>query len=115
MVRIRGKAVWFFMPALTDILIGGKPFECFESLREVIGHQKGMQMLFQMVMSLVVIFFHSGVFKRAVHAFHLTIGPGMVSFGEAMLDAILLADAIENMMEGVLIALAVGELNTIIS
>ena len=71
-------------------------------------------MQFQVVMGLVVILFHRSVFKRAVHAFHLTIGPGMVSFGEAMLDAILLADAIENMMEGVLIALTIGELDAVI-
>jgi hypothetical protein len=51
-------------------------------------------MRFQMVMGLIVILFHGGVFERAVHAFHLAIGPGMVSFREAMLDAKLLADAL---------------------
>jgi hypothetical protein len=38
----------------------------------------------------------------------------MVGFGEAVLDAILLADAIKNMVDGVLIAFAVGELDAVI-
>ena len=72
-------------------------------------------MLLQMVMGLVVVLFHGSIFERAVHAFHLAIGPGMVGFGEAVLDAKLLADALKDMLEGVAIARAVGELNAIIS
>jgi hypothetical protein len=67
-----------------------------------------------MVMGLIVILFHGGVFERAVHAFHLAIRPGMVGFGEAVLDAILLADALKDMLKGVDIALAVGELPAVI-
>ena len=52
-------------------------------------------------MGLVVVLFHRGVFERTVHAFHLTIGPGMVGFGEAMVDAKLLADALKDMLKGV--------------
>ena len=57
MVRIDGKAFGLFLPALTDVFIGGKPFERFESLRDVIGHQKGMEMLLQMLMGLVIAVF----------------------------------------------------------
>jgi hypothetical protein len=38
----------------------------------------------------------------------------MVGFSEAVLDARFLANAIEDMLEGLLIALAVGELNAVI-
>jgi hypothetical protein len=57
---------------------------------------------------------YSGFFEGAVYAFHLAISPRMVSFGEPMVAAILLADAIKDMTEGVLIALTVSELNAVI-
>ena len=71
-------------------------------------------MFFQVLVGLVVIFFHGGVFERAVHAFHLAIRPGMVGFGQPMVDAILMTDAIKNMLKCVLIALAIGELDAMI-
>jgi hypothetical protein len=114
MVRINGKAFWLFWPAVADVFIRCESFERFESLGEVIGHQESLEMLFQMVMALVMVLFHGGVFERAVHAFHLAIRPGMVGFGQPMVDAILLTDAIKNMLKGVDIALAVGELDAVI-
>lgn len=66
-------------------------------------------------MSLVVIFFHGGVFERTVHAFDLPVAPGMVGFGQSMVDARFLADAVKDVEECVLIALPVGELHAVIS
>jgi hypothetical protein len=57
MVRINGKSFRLFLSASVDVFIRGKAFERFESFREVIGHQEGLQMLFQVVMGLVVIRF----------------------------------------------------------
>jgi hypothetical protein len=114
MVRIDGKSCWLLLPALTDVLIGGESLQRFEALREIIGHRESMQMFLQVVMSLVVIHLHVGFFACAVHAFHLAIGPGMVGFGEPMVDAMLMADAIEDIVEGVLIALPVGTLEIVI-
>jgi hypothetical protein len=71
-------------------------------------------MCFQRVMGLVVVFLHGGFFKRAIHAFPLTIRPWMTRFGEPVVDAILLADAIEDVREGIPIALLIGELDTVI-
>ena len=114
MVRIHGKAVGFFGPALTDVFIRGESFERFEALGEVVGHQESIQVLFQMVMGVIVILFHGGVFERAVHAFDLAIRPGMIGFGQPMVDAMPLTDAIKDMLKGILIALPVGELDAII-
>src|ERR671922_2646085 len=100
MVRINGESFWLCLPTFTDVLIRSESFQRLESPRDVIGHEEGMQLLFQMVMGLVVVLLHGGFFARAVHAFHLAIGPGMVGFGEAVLDTIVLADAIDNMVEG---------------
>jgi hypothetical protein len=71
-------------------------------------------MLFQAVMGLVVVLFHSGIFERTVHAFDLAIRPGMVGFSQPMVDAILLTDAIKDMVKGIYITLAVGELDAVI-
>ncbi len=114
MVRIRGQACWLCVPALTDVLIGCESCEGFEPLREVIGHQEGMQMRFQVVLGLVVILFHGGVFARAVHAFDLAIGPRLVGFGEPMVEARLLTDTSKDMLTGRYIARAVGELGAVI-
>ena len=114
MVRVPDKALGFFLPALTDVLIGGKSFHGLEALGEAIGHQESIQVFFQVLMGLVVILFHCDVFECAVHAFYLAISPGMVGCGQPMVDAMLLADAIKDMLKGVLIAVAVSELDAII-
>jgi hypothetical protein len=38
MVRINGKAVRFFLPALTDVLVRGESSEGFEWFGKVVGH-----------------------------------------------------------------------------
>jgi len=63
----------------------------------------------------VVIAFDRCLFDRAVHPFDLSIRPGMLDLGQAVLDAMLAADAIEDMLEGMDIGLAVGELDAVIS
>jgi hypothetical protein len=99
MVRIAGKAFWLLVPALADGLIGGEPVRRFEPLREIIGLQKSVQMGLQMGVSLVVLFVHGGFFERAVHAFHMPVGPAMVGFGQPLVASILLADAVKALEE----------------
>jgi hypothetical protein len=50
MVWVNSKSFWIFLPALADVFIRGESFERVEPLREIIGHQEGLQMLFQVVM-----------------------------------------------------------------
>jgi hypothetical protein len=87
MVWIYSKSFWVFLPTLADEFIRCESFERLELLRGVRGHEEGLSRQFEMVMGLVVVLFHCRVFQRTVHAFHLTIGPGMVGYGEAVLDA----------------------------
>ena len=114
MAWVDGKAFWLFLPAFADVLIRCKSCERFESLREIIGHQEGLQMLFQVVMSLVVMLFHGGLFERTVHPFHLAVGPGMVGFGQPMVNTILMTDAIKDMVKGLAITLPIGKLDAVI-
>jgi hypothetical protein len=114
MVRIAPKAFGLFVPALTDIFIRSKPSEAFESLGEIIGHQEGVEVLFEVLMRLVIAFLDRGFFVGAVHALDLAVGPGMIRCGEAMLTAMRLAYTPKDMLEGICILLAVGELHTVV-
>jgi hypothetical protein len=113
MAWITGESCWLCLPAPTDVFIGGESFERFESLSELISHQKGLQVFFQVV-GLIVILVHGGVFAGAVHPFYLAIGPGLVGLGQPMVDAILMTDAIEDMLKGIAITPPVRELEAII-
>jgi hypothetical protein len=107
----RSGSVW---APCTDVRSRGESFRRLASPRDVIGHQQGVRRLFQVGMGLIGILFHRGVFQRAGHACHVTIGPGRVGVGEAVLAAIRLADAIDNRLAGLGIVLAVGELPAVI-
>ena len=52
---------------------------------------------FELIVSIIVIALDGGFLDRPVHAFDLTIGPGMLDLGQSMFDAILLAAQIEHM------------------
>ena len=71
-------------------------------------------MRFQLMRGLIVILLHGGVLARAVHAFHLAIGPGGVGFGEPMLEATLLADARKDVLKGLDSALAIRALKAVL-
>jgi hypothetical protein len=78
MVRIAGKSFWPSLSVPAEIFIRCGSFEGFELIREAIGHQEGLQMLFKVVMGRGVRLFHGSVFEHAVHALYLAIGAGMV-------------------------------------
>jgi hypothetical protein len=115
MAWVDGKAFRLFLPAFADVLIRRKAFERFESFRKIIGHQKSMQMLFQVTMALVVILFDGGLFERTVHPFHVAIGPGVVGFGQPVVNPVVLTDAIKDVVKGIDISLPMGELDAGIS
>lgn len=52
-------------------------------------------MLHKLVMSLVVVTLHRGIFERTIHPFNLAIRPWMVWLGQPMLDAVFTADAVK--------------------
>ena len=69
------------------------------------------------VVAVVVISFDCCLLDRSVHSLNLTVGPGMVRFGQATLDPIGLADHIKAHLwkgEAVAIARLLGELNTVV-
>src|SRR5215217_51018 len=68
----------------------------------------------ELLVSLIVIALDRRVLDRAIHPLDLPVRPGMIDFGQPMLDAFSLAEAVEQMFESPPILQAVGELDAII-
>ena len=57
---------------------------------------KSMRWRLELLMAVVVVALDGGLLDGAVHAFDLTVGPGMFDFGEPVLDAVLAAAHVEH-------------------
>jgi len=94
-VWFRFKAEGFFLPAGTDELVDGEAVERFEAFGEVVGVEEGGQMFLQVGMGQVVVGADGGFLEGAVHAFDLAVGPGMVGFGQAVVEVVAGAGVFE--------------------
>ena len=52
--------------------------------------------------------------KGSVHPLDLPIGPWVVDFGQAVLNAMLITDPVKYVMSGIFVLLTVGELHPIV-
>ena len=68
----------------------------------------------ELIVAIVVIPLDGGILDCAVHPFHLAIGPGVFDLGQAVVDPMLLADSVKDVLERACILLSVGELNTVV-
>src|SRR3546814_1479439 len=84
---IDSEAFRLFGPELADVFVGGEAFESLEPLGKVVGGEEVCEVRPQPVVAVVVVAANGGLFDRAVHAFDLTVGPGVVRLGEPMVDA----------------------------
>jgi hypothetical protein len=96
-VWINFKALGFLLPAGADERVRSKTSESFEALGEVVGLQEGGEVLAQWGMAIVVISTHGGLLDRAVHAFDLAVGPGMVGLGQAVINVVAGTGGFEGM------------------
>ena len=108
--------MWFLLPTCTDELEGREALEGLQAFGEVVGYQERVQVFFELLMGLVMIALNGGLLERAVHPLDLSIPirPGMVRLGEAVINAVLSAHAVEDMDTRELVLLAVGELDAVI-
>ncbi len=67
-------------------LVRGETGEGFEAFGEVVGVEESGEVEGELTVAPVVVGANGGLFDRAVHAFDLAVGPGMVGFGEAVVD-----------------------------
>ncbi len=72
----------------------------------VVGIDEQMQMRSQLSMAVVVVAFDRRVLDRTVHSLDLPVGPRVVHLGQTVLDVMLVADTIEDVLTVVDIPLA---------
>lgn len=68
----------------------------------------------QLFMAVVVEALDGRVLDGAVHSLDLSVGPWVVNPGEPVLNAVLVADAIEDVVEGIFVAGVVSELDAVV-
>src|SRR3546814_4071761 len=83
---IDSEAFRLFGPELADVFVGGEAFESLEPLGKVVGGEEVCEVRPQPVVAVVVVAANGGLFDRAVHAFDLAVGPGVVRLGEPVVD-----------------------------
>jgi len=92
---IVSESVWLVCRCFADGFVGGEASKGLQPLGEVVSAQEGGEMLPQLVVVVVVVAFDGGLLEGPVHAFNLAVGPRVVGLGQPVLDAVLPADAIE--------------------
>jgi hypothetical protein len=90
MERVNFKAQGLFLPLLADELIRGQASQGFELFGEIVSHQEGLQVFFELLMRLVVEALHGSIFDGSVHAFYLLVGPRVSGPSASVLDGVLL-------------------------
>ena len=78
------------------------------------GVDEVMEVRAQLSMAVVVVAFDGCFFDGPVHPFDLAIGPGMPDLGKPALNALLIADPIEDMVEGIFVVRHIGELDAVV-
>ncbi len=86
-----------FCPGGADVLVGCESFEGLESSGEVVGLDEVGEMLSEVSVSFVVEAFDGGFLECSIHAFDLSVGPGVFRFGQAVVDVGLGAGELEGM------------------
>ena len=97
MIRIQPEPFWFLGPDPANVFVRGQPVQGLQSAGVVVGDHEQVEVVRQLLMAVVVISFDGGVLDGAVHPFDLPVGPGMVRFGQPVLDAVLTAEPVEQM------------------
>src|SRR6202049_1538737 len=92
---IEGESVWLFYPDAAEILVWREALEGFEPAAEVVGHDEVGQVAAKLVVGFIVVALDGRFLEGAVHPFDLAIRPGVVGFGQAVLDAVGSADLVE--------------------
>ena len=83
------------MPCFADSLVGREAFEGLEPSAEVVSGAEVAEMLSKLVVAFVVVSFDGRVLDSAVHPLDLTVGPGVLWFGEPVVDVVLRAGELE--------------------
>jgi hypothetical protein len=99
---------------LADEFVWCEAAQGLEPTRVVVGIDEERQVRPELVVAVVVVALDGRVLDRAVHPLDLTIGPRMVHLGQAMLDAVLVADPVEDVLAVPDVLLAGRELDAVV-
>jgi DNA sulfur modification protein DndC len=94
-VRVDGERRRVFCPSIADGLEWRAPSQRLEVLGEVVRPDESEDVRLERVETGVVEGLDGGVLDGAVHSLRLSVGPGVVGLGEAVLDTVLPADSVE--------------------
>ena len=97
-----------------DELVGREAFEGLQPSPEVVGADEVSQVISQLVVVVVVEAFDGRLLDHPVHSFDLTIRPGVLDLGQPVLNLMLAADPVEDVLEGINVPIMIGELDAII-
>lgn len=79
----------FCRPCSADSFLGCEAAQGLEPLGEAVGCQERLEVLTELIVVVVVIAADGGIFQGPVHAFDLSVRPGMVRLLEPVLDSVL--------------------------
>ena len=91
------KSVWVVDPEFADGFVGCETAKGLESPGEVVGCDEVRQVRFELFVGVIEEAFDGGFLDGPVHAFDLSVGPGMVGSGQTVADAMTKTNAIEGM------------------
>ena len=101
-------------PLLANEFVRGFTLQPFEAFGVVVGQQKGLQVLVELGRGLVVVALHGRLFQGAVEALHLPVGSGVGRLGKAVFDAVLVADAGEDVPLGIHLVGHIAKLGAVV-
>lgn len=109
----------FDCPDFADVFEGREALEGFETASIIVGIDGVVEMRRQLRMAVIMVPFDGSLLDRAVHPFDLSVGPGMLDFGEPVLDPVFFAPHVEHVGHpgccGTIgIARREGELDTVV-
>jgi hypothetical protein len=96
-----------------DELGGREAAQRLEPTGMVVGVHEELQVDAELLMTVVVVAPDGRLFDGAVHPLDLSVGPGVVHLGQLVLDAVLIADPVEDVLAVPDVLLARGELDAV--
>jgi hypothetical protein len=109
-----GQALRVFLPALTDVFVGGQACACVELLGTVIRHLAGAEMCRQGLIGLVRGLLHGGIFSGTIQPCHVAVRPRMTPRGQPGLEALLTAHPLAEKTAGIGCAASVSTLAAVV-
>lgn len=114
MVRIWFESIGLACPAFADVSVGCEAAQGLQAAAIVVGIDEVAEVSGQLAMAVVMIAFDGRFLDCAVYPLDLAVGPRVLDLGQAVLNAALVTDPVEDMVEGIYVVGVIGELDTVV-